>query len=422
MQSMTSSCLELFDDVPVLNPVIGSNVQEILPSTSLDENSIEFNYVTDGNIMLDLRDTHFLLKVKLDPNAKTVRVKNEDNEVEEDELHIFPTNNFMHSLFSNCEVYFNNYQIYNSNGLYPHKALISNEFNATHPEYAGILQCHGYDYEANPADFNSLHFKMRKDKFDKDTWTMYGKLCIDAFTCEKLLLPKTKIRIKLIRSRANFHLITPGFVNNNAVKISHASLFTRRVEVHSDMQKHNEMKLSKQPARYHFNEWEARTYIIPDGQNVFKAENIFNNAPIRRLVVAMNTNAAFTGTFSENPYNYRKFGLQHIRVVRGNQNVVDMNTEDNTQVYVTTMKAMKLNEETPTLPFTDYDNHFIMVFDLTSLQDAGDQIYYPEVIGGSLRLELYFDKALEKATEIIVEGERLSTIHIDRTGTVAKNS
>ena len=40
-------------------------------------------------------------------------------------------NNLLHSLFSNCEVYLNNQQVYNSNGLYGHKALISNEFNAS---------------------------------------------------------------------------------------------------------------------------------------------------------------------------------------------------------------------------------------------------------------------------------------------------
>ena len=37
-------------------------------------------------------------------------------------------NNIMHSVFSNFEVYVNNQQIYNSNGLYTHKSYISNNF------------------------------------------------------------------------------------------------------------------------------------------------------------------------------------------------------------------------------------------------------------------------------------------------------
>ena len=40
-------------------------------------------------------------------------------------------NNILHSLFSNCDVYLNNQKVYNSNGLYGHKALNSNELNVS---------------------------------------------------------------------------------------------------------------------------------------------------------------------------------------------------------------------------------------------------------------------------------------------------
>ena len=39
-------------------------------------------------------------------------------------------NNIMPSIFSNVEVYINNQQIYNSNGLYAHKSYISINFKA----------------------------------------------------------------------------------------------------------------------------------------------------------------------------------------------------------------------------------------------------------------------------------------------------
>ena len=143
---------------------------------------------------------------------------------------------------------------------------------------------------------------------------------------------------------------------------------------------------------------------------------------IRRLVIAMNTNTAFSGSFNENPFHYRKFGLRETRVILGNQPVVYMSTVQNSQAYVTTMKAMELTDETPALPFDQFEHHYILVFDLTSLQDAADQIHYPELIGGSLRLEMYFAESLEKALEVIVLGEQLSTIYIDRAGSVAKNA
>ena len=60
----------------------------------------------------------------------------------DDDLHYLShVNNVLHSLFSNCEVYLNNQQVYNSNGLYGHKALISNEFIASSRNNEGILAC-----------------------------------------------------------------------------------------------------------------------------------------------------------------------------------------------------------------------------------------------------------------------------------------
>ena len=66
-------------------------------------------------------------------------------------------------------------------------------------------------------------------------------------------------------------------------------------------------------------------------------------------------------------------------------------------------------------------NHYILVFDLTSLQDAAGQLHYPELSGENLRLKKFFQLLLEQVTEVIVLGERQSNIEIDKFGTVAKN-
>ena len=59
---------------------------------------------------------------------------------------------------------------------------------------------------------------------------------------------------------------------------------------------------------------------------------------------------------------------------------------------------------------------------MTSIQDAAEQLYYPELSAESLRLEMFFQFALEQVTELIVLGERLSNIQINKIGTVAKNA
>ena len=165
----------------------------------------------------------------------------------------------------------------------------------------------------------------------------------------------------------------------------------------------------------------ARTFIIPSRQNQFIQENVFNNAPIRRIAVAMNTKLAVAGSFYENPFNYQQFHLRELRIIRGGRAIISLDTTSPCRPYVTTMKAMKFNEDFPALPMEDFQNHYILVFDLTSLQDAAEHLHYPELSGESLRLEMFFQFPLEQVTEVIVLVERLSNIKIDKFGTVAKN-
>ena len=149
--------------VPVVDDVLSSLEQEIYPTTSLDKNCIEFEFQTDRNYYVDLRQTYLALKLKLvrgrgyeTYNTKEVKKEHkeeakaeEEETVEEDGpvplvIHV---NNILHSIFSNVEVYINNQQIYNSNGLYAHKSYISNNFKGALSEYKGVLHCEGYDYE-----------------------------------------------------------------------------------------------------------------------------------------------------------------------------------------------------------------------------------------------------------------------------------
>ena len=80
------------------------------------------------------------------------------------------------------------------------------------------------------------------------------------------------------------------------------------------------------------------------------------------------------------------------------------------------MKAMNFNEEIPALPNNLFQNQNVLVFDLTSLQDAGENIHYLEPSGESIQLEIFSDHQLTSVTELIVLGEK-----IDQLGTVAKN-
>ena len=85
------------------------------------------------------------------------------------------------------------------------------------------------------------------------------------------------------------------------------------------------------------------------------------------------------------------------------------------------MKAMNFQDDIPSIPVDNFKEHYVLVFDLTSVQDATEHCHYPELIGEPLRLELYFSSPLENVTEVIVLGERMSSVAVGKFGVMGNN-
>ena len=237
--------------VTIVDDGLSSHEQEIYLTTSLDENCIEFELQTDRNDYVDLRQSFLALKLKFvkgrgydtyeskekkkehkDESGVFTETGNDEEEEQEEVARVTYVNNKMHSIFSIVEVYINNQQIYNSNGLYAHKSYISNNFKAAISEYNGVLDCEGYDYEKDPEDISNplldtLFTRRMKLLSRPDGFMLHGNLGIDFFSTSELLHPNMKKRLQLSRAGPNFYKISdnpnvnPGIVD--------CSLYTRRI-------------------------------------------------------------------------------------------------------------------------------------------------------------------------------------------------
>ena len=78
------------------------------------------------------------------------------------------------------------------------------------------------------------------------------------------------------------------------------------------------------------------------------------------------------------------------------------------------MKAMNFQDDIPSFPINILKDHYVLVFDLISMQDATENCHNPELVGEPLRLELNFTFPLEHVTELIVLGERMSSVAVDK--------
>ena len=82
---------------------------------------------------------------------------------------------------------------------------------------------------------------------------------------------------------------------------------------------------------------------------------------------------------------------------------------------------MNFQDDIPSIPIDNFEDHYVLVFDLSSMQDATGNFHYAQLVGERLRLELNFTYSPEHVTELIVLGERMSSVAVDKFGVVGKN-
>ena len=240
------------------------------------------------NYYVDLRQSFLALKLKFvkgrgydtyESKEKKKEHKDEsvvftetvtDDGEEEEVARVTYLNNVMYSIFSNVAVYLNNQQIYNSNGLHAHKSYISNNSNGAITEYKRSLNCEGYYYEQNPEDIaNPLSdpFFTRRMKLLRgpDGFKLYGKLGVDFFSTSEALYANMKIRLRLIRARLNFYMISDN--PNVSLVIADCSIYTRRIALKDDNHRKRIEMLAYDPVEYNYLKTLAKTFIIPARQN-----------------------------------------------------------------------------------------------------------------------------------------------------------
>ena len=177
-----------------------------------------------------------------------------------------------------------------------------------------------------------------------------------------------------------------------------------------------------------------KSFIIQAGQNSFVKENVFGTESIRWLTLCKVKNLLFRRTtLKYSPFSYQKFNLQRVEIQRGNGVPLagtPMDTSYNAcwailkvRLWYNTVTAFGLNENRNGIKLEDLeDNHFFLVFDLTTTEEASRSLtLLPELIGGErLTLKLHFSTALENAIELFLNGERFNQLFIDSAQNISK--
>ena len=88
-------------------------------------------------------------------------------------------------------------------------------------------------------------------------------------------------------------------------------------------------------------------------------------------------------------------------------------TADEKRLYFNTISDLAYIDIGHGIILTDYSNHFIKFFDLTSTQQASHDFIHPELTNCSIYVALKFSVALPNNIEIFIVGEKANTIFVD---------
>ena len=139
------------------------------------------------------------------------------------------------------------------------------------------MHCEDYDNEQDPEDISNPlpdpFFTRRMKLLSRPGgFMLYGKLGIDFFSTPELLYPNMKIRLRLIRARTNFYMITDN--PNVSLGIVDCSLYTRLIALKDDYHKKRMDMLTYAPVEYTFwRLWQRHSSYLRDKTNSFKKKS-----------------------------------------------------------------------------------------------------------------------------------------------------
>ena len=140
---------------------------------------------------------------------------------------------------------------------------------------------------------------------------------------------------------------------------------------HANLQRH----LLKRPAKSKYFEVRRLTSVFSAGQKKQSIRrDVFNAEPVRRKVVIFCRINYVRARWTETPLAFPKRDLKQVVITRISAPFVEYNTTSNMQVYYRRIQNLHSDQDEPLTNLENYDNHFTLVFDLTSTQQLNQKL------------------------------------------------
>ncbi len=420
--------LDIFTVPPTQTSVEKGALIPYQPIASItDGGPIEFYVPGAGDEYIDLAQTRLYIRAKItNPDGSNLAAA----------APVGPVNLFLHSLFSQVDVSLNERLITASTPTYPYRAVIESLLSYGRDAKQSQLSAALYSKDTagkmdvvdpTEADDENANIGL-KDRYALTQRSrvvdLIGRIHSDIFFQNKYLLNGVNLKVKLIRSKNEFCLVSSDGAADYKVQILEASLFVRRMKISPSIQLAHSRALEKGNAKYPIRRVLCKMMSVPAGNITLTQDHVFLGSLPNRIVIGCVDNTAFNGSYARNPFNFQHYNASSVAVhVDGEQipskplrPIFQGPNLNYIRAYHTLFSGTNkmFEDQGNDISRYDYGNGYTLyAFDLTPDLTCGGHFNLQKE--GNLRLEMNFRQPLAQTINVIVYAEFENIIEIDRS-------
>ena len=374
----------------------------------------------------------------VDPATNELHVKAQitkaDGSPIDDGTEVGPINLFLHSLFSNVSISWNDKLISSASGNYPYRAYLESLLtygpSAKKSQLSASLYYHDTATKmdiSKPSQADGNEGLKARSAFTAGgkVVDLVGRLHSSVLLQDRLLLNGVDMKVKLTRANPEFCLMSSEVNPNFKVKIVDAVWKLRKVQVNPTVMLEHARALEKTNARYPVKRGEIKIISVPRGYHSVDHENVFLNQVPRRLILGFVDAKAYHGSYTTNPFNFKHHDVNFLEVTVNGESVPmkplqPKYDEAGGAQYIAAYQTLfggsgKLfRDEGLDITREDYAGGYTLYcFDLTPDLSSSEQ-HFNLIQQGSVNVKAQFGKALTETVNLVVYAEFSNVIEIDR--------
>ena len=268
---------------------------------------VEIQISGSGSAYLDLSRTLLYVKAKI--------LKADGTDIASDEK-VGAVNFFLHSLWAQMDIDFQQKQVCSTGSNYAYKAILDAYIEYGRDAKLSKLQAALYFKDSsvamNTADPDPKDASIPENKGLKARWQltkggaevdMIGVPMAHIFELDRYIINGVGVRVRMVQTKNAFRLMA---ANSEQYKVLLKEVTIKACKIYVDpaiIQAHNE-SIKNTPAIYPFMESDIKSFAIAKGSYLITLDDVYQGKVPSRLVCAIVRADAYSGSYQLNPFSF----------------------------------------------------------------------------------------------------------------------